>query len=161
MKKVVFSFLGVMIFTSPAFSTGYGDAGCGLGSIIIGDESGPVQILAATLNGVSYNQVFGVSSGTSNCDPDGIVLAEQERHRFVVQNFASLEKEMASGGGEHIRTLASLLGCPSEKRVQFISYTQQNYESIFENEKTTPKEMLNTLRKGLSTHPELTASCVS
>lgn len=161
MKQVVIAFLGVMIFSSPAFSAGYGDAGCGLGSIIFGDESGPVQILAVTMNGLSYNQVFGVTSGTSNCDTEGLVLAEKEDHVYFVQNFDSLKKEMASGQGEHLRALSSLLGCRPDEEVQFTSYAQQNYQTIFASTQSEPKAILTAMKKEISDDPELAALCAN
>ena len=44
----------------------YGPAGCGLGSMIFDPDSGFTQIFAATTNGTSGNQTFGISTGTSN-----------------------------------------------------------------------------------------------
>lgn len=160
MKKYLIMMLGVVLFSSPsAFAAGYGDAGCGLGSLVFGNSPGPVQILAATTNATSYSQPFGVSSGTSNCDAQGFDVSELKQEMFAENNFTSLSKEMAAGEGEHVTTLAGLLGCPSEKEVQFASYTQQNYQAIFASEQTTPEEMLQAVRTGITQHPELAVSC--
>ena len=45
----------------------YGIAGCGLGSVLFGTSGG---VFAYTTNSSSGNQVFGITSGTSNCLPD-------------------------------------------------------------------------------------------
>lgn len=148
-----------MLLSSSAFAAGYGDAGCGLGSMIFGDTPGPVQILAATTNATSYSQAFGITTGTSNCDASGIVLAEREQEMFVTKTYTSLAKEMAAGEGEHLRTLAGLLGCPSDEATQFASFTQQNYETIFASDETTPAEMLSTVKEEMSKDPVLSASC--
>ena len=37
-----------MMFATSAFARGYGMAGCGLGSIVLGDKKGMMQIFAAT-----------------------------------------------------------------------------------------------------------------
>ncbi len=50
-----------------AHAAPYGEAGCGLGSMIFGDSPGFVQVLAATTNGCSGSQTFGITTGTSNC----------------------------------------------------------------------------------------------
>ncbi len=160
MKKIIFAFVGMMIFTSSALAAGYGEAGCGLGSVIFGDTPGPVQIFAATTNGTSANQAFGITSGTSNCDASGIILAEKEGDLFAANNFENLEKEMAAGEGEHVSALAGILGCPSEKKATFASYAQQNYQAIFTSAETTPAEMLHAVRTGMTQHPELASSCV-
>ncbi|MBN4054485.1 DUF3015 domain-containing protein [Nitrospira defluvii] len=160
MKKYLIAIVVTVLFSSSAFAAGYGEAGCGLGSLIFGDSSGPVQIFAATTNGSTYSQLFGITSGTSNCDASGIILASKEDGLFVAGNFDNLEKEMAVGKGEHLNTLAGLLGCPAEKSPTFASYAQENYLAIFAGEQTTPDEMLQTVRTGMSTHPELASACI-
>ncbi|HMX95743.1 MAG TPA: DUF3015 family protein, partial [Elusimicrobiota bacterium] len=49
--------------------------GCGLGYVLFGnnDNTPVMQILAATTNGTSANQTFGMTSGTSGCTEDGAV----------------------------------------------------------------------------------------
>jgi hypothetical protein len=96
---------------------------------------------------------------TSNCDASGIVLAEKEQEMFVEKNFPNLAREMAAGGGEHLQTLAALLGCPSDKATQFAAFTQQNYEVIFVSDRTTPTDMLNTVKDKMAKDPALSVSC--
>src|SRR5689334_6829374 len=76
-----------------------GPAGCGLGSLVFGDMKGPVQIVAATLNGVYGNQTFAMTSGTSNCQDNGVTLKEKEQEYFANANFESLHQEIAQGQG--------------------------------------------------------------
>ncbi|MFN7453535.1 MAG: DUF3015 family protein, partial [Pseudobdellovibrionaceae bacterium] len=64
MKKLVVT--SMILLSSVAMAKSYGDAGCGLGSVIFGNEKGFSQIFAATTNGTVGNQTFGISSGTSN-----------------------------------------------------------------------------------------------
>lgn len=46
--------------------------GCGLGFIVWRGERGVApQILAVTTNGTFGTQTFGITSGTSGCDPNG------------------------------------------------------------------------------------------
>ncbi|MFQ5542863.1 MAG: DUF3015 domain-containing protein [Nitrospiria bacterium] len=161
MKKVIVMIAGFLFFAPSAFAAGYGDAGCGLGSMVFGDAPGPVQIFAATTNGTSYSQGFGITSGTSNCDASGVILAERADDVFVVQNFDSLAKEMATGEGEHLTTLAGLLGCSADKNTEFASFTQQNYEAIFVSDQTTSAEMLSAVKREISSHPEFSSSCVN
>ena len=55
---VLFTLVG---FTGTAFAAGYGEAGCGLGSLLLSDganKNDPVmQILASTTNGSFYSSV--------------------------------------------------------------------------------------------------------
>ena len=151
--------VGLVFFAPSAFAAGYGDAGCGLGSLLFGDSPNTMaQTTAATTNQTSFAQAFGISSGTSNCDTTGIVLAEKAPEVFVAKNFASLAKEMAAGQGEHLVTLAGLLGCSSEATAQLGRYTQQNYETIVSDE-TEPGLALEAVRAGIAGDPVLSASC--
>src|SRR5258706_15841849 len=97
MKKYLLITVGMMLLSPSAFSAGYGDAGCGLGSLLFGTQPGPIQALASTTNNSTYNQAFGISSGTSNCDAKGMDTATLEQEWFVASNFSSLAKDMASG----------------------------------------------------------------
>ena len=75
MKKYLLITIGMLLLSPSAFAAGYGEAGCGLGSLLFGTQSGPIQIFAATTNNSSYNQAFGITSGTSNCDAKGMLFA--------------------------------------------------------------------------------------
>lgn len=160
MRKYILAVVGSIFFSSSAFAAGYGDAGCGLGSMMLGDTPGATQIFAATTNGSTWTNAFGISSGTSNCDASGIVLAEKEQEIFVAANFSSLAKEMAAGEGEQLITLAGLLGCPPDKGTQLGSFTQRNYEAILPSGNTTPVEMLRTVKEGMAGDPVLSAACI-
>ena len=142
-----------------ALAAGYGAAGCGLGSLVFDGKTDMIsQVLAGTTNGTSGNQTFGITSGTSNCDASGIVLAEKEQDIFVAQNFDSLAKDMASGQGEHLATLSAMMSCPV---AEFASFTQKNYDVLYASTETTPAEMLDTLKVGMKQSPALSAVCGS
>ena len=164
MKKHTLAYIlaiaGGIMFSSSALAAGYGEAGCGLGSLIFGDSSGPSQILAATTNGTSGNQSFGITSGTSNCDAKGFDTSRLEQEQFVANNFSGLAKEMASGEGEQLTTLAGLLGCPTEKQVHFNRVTQRSYSVIFASDATTPTEMLTAVKTVTSSDAELSSACI-
>lgn len=160
MKKYIFLVGIMMLFTSKALAAGgYGDAGCGLGALLFHQNPGPVQILAATTNGTSFNQAFGISSGTSECDAKGVVLAQAQQENFVSNNFAGIAKDMAVGEGEHLTALAGLMGCPAAEQAHFNSVTQHNYKAIFAKDSTTPSEALSAVRGVVSQDSQLSGSC--
>lgn len=159
MKKFIFAMMGMLLFAPSAFAAGYGDAGCGLGSLLFQDQPGFVQIFAATSNGTSYNQAFAISSGTSNCDAKPIVLAQEQQERFVENNFSGLAKEMAAGNGEQLSTLAGLLGCPAATQARFSTVAQHHYAAIFASDGTTPAEMLAATKAVMSRDAELSTAC--
>jgi hypothetical protein len=163
MKKYILAVVGTLVFSSSAFAAGYGDAGCGLGSIIFGDSPGIVQIFATTSNLLPHpavsNQMFGISSGTSNCDAKGFDVSQLEQEKFVADNFSGLAKEMATGEGERLATLAGMLGCPSVKQAHFNAVTQQNYAAIYASDTTNPTEMLIAVKTVVARDTELATAC--
>lgn len=124
MKKIIAI---ASVFAASTFAAGYGSAGCGLGSVVLGSEEGFVQIFAATTNGTSGNQTFGITSGTSNCTSAGIAVNDMQQEYFAEANFESLQQEMAQGHGENLSTFAALFG---QDEAQFSSLVRDNYDSI-------------------------------
>jgi hypothetical protein len=109
------------------FEPTYGTAGCGLGSMLIGNKPGIVQIFAATTNGILGTQTFGITSGTSNCGTSGGAVASTKN--FVETNRAVVAKDIARGQGETIATLTTLAGCGDSQRVGVS--LQRNFKRIF------------------------------
>ncbi len=163
MKKILM--VGAMVLSlvsvsgSAIAASGFGDAGCGLGSIVFGNEPGAVQVLASTTNGTFWSQTFGITTGTSNCNPSGLVKLEKEREVFAKQNYSTLVKEMAMGEGESLDTLASLYGCSQDSLADFGSMTQDNFGSIVQSDSTTSEEMLSSLEQKIAGHTALSQSC--
>ena len=132
----------------------YGTAGCGLGSIILGDQKGMMQIFAATTNGTG-GQTFGITSGTSNCTDDGVAMIDKEKTYFSEANFESLKQEMAQGKGENLKAYATLFGCSSGA---FASTVQNNYGKIF-TPGVTADGMLDNVQSLVGSDASLQTSC--
>lgn len=105
---------------------GVGQAGCGLGSVLMGADGN--QILAATTNGTSGNQTFGISTGTLNCQQDGIFKTGKEVPAFIEVNKVALANDAARGQGETLAGLANLMNCDSQVMG---SSMKKNYNKIF------------------------------
>ena len=120
MKKLL---IGVFFstLTASAFAAGYGSAGCGLGSMILGDKPGFTQVFAATTNGTSASQTFGISSGTSNCGSGGKTAAV-----FIEANKVSLSNDIARGNGETLSALAQIYGVSNSTLMGETLKTQYN-----------------------------------
>ncbi len=146
MKKTLV--LLVAGFAMASSAANYGMAGCGLGSIVMGAKGS--QVSAATTNGTSYSQMFGITTGTSNCAEDGVALRQSEVNSFAEANFESLKSEMAQGQGENLEVLASLMGCDASR---LGSAVRADYGSIFDRADVTPGMMLDRV--------EASASCAS
>ena len=133
--------------------------GCGLGKLAWADfknqkNIGP-QVLMATTNGTFGSQTFGISTGTSGCSNDGKVWVEQKTTVFAELNFESLSQEMAQGQGEHLASLATLMGVPAEQHAAFFAMTQERYTSLVKTGESSPVAMVKAINDAITTHPVL------
>src|SRR5918911_5219550 len=73
--------------------------GCGLGKLAWNDYKGQKeiapQVLMATTNGTFGSQTFGISSGTSGCTNDGVIMALNKANVFAAANYDTLAQDMA------------------------------------------------------------------
>jgi Protein of unknown function (DUF3015) len=132
--------------------------GCGLGKLAWADYGGPKQIapqvMMATTNGIFGSQTFGISSGTSGCTNDGLVM-KNKHINMASSTFEDLAQEMAQGQGEHLASLATLLGVPKEDQPEFFALVQEQHKTLFPSGQATPLTMLQALQAAMAQHPVL------
>jgi len=138
--------------------------GCGLGKLAWAGTRGQNKIvhqtLAATTNGTFGSQTFGITSGTSGCTNDGFVMDDQKVSVFASVNFENLKQDMAQGRGEHLSSLARLMGISAEQQGAFFALTQEKHAVLLQSEATTSTEMLIALNHELSAHPVLSQAVI-
>jgi hypothetical protein len=132
----------------------YGPAGCGLGSMIFDPDSGFTQIFAATTNGTSGNQTFGITTGTSNCDT-GPGSGDSAKV-FVETNRSAFAKDAARGRGETISSLSELAGC--EDSVAVGKKLQKNFKQIFTSAKASDGEVSDNVVEMLKSDESLSCT---
>jgi hypothetical protein len=154
---VTASFVAMTFMGLGTAAAQYGEAGCGLGSMLITD-SGFMQIFAATTNGTSASQTFGITSGTSNCVESGVVKVDKEQEAFVEANFESLQQDIAAGGGPHLDALVELMGCEGVSDA-VNTVAQSRYETLFSSENTTPFAALYGLKGEMSMNQDIVLAC--
>src|SRR5438045_3839779 len=118
MRKLIVAMALAAMFIgagTQAKAAGYGAAGCGLGSIVLGNKGGFMQVFAATTNGTFGSQTFGITSGTSNCADTGGGSASAKA--FIETNRPALAKDISRGSGETIQNLSTLGGCSNPAAV--------------------------------------------
>ena len=144
MKKIlVSSIAAVAITATTAFAGVNNQTGCGLGAVIIKDDSSAVLLaLQATTNGTSMNQTFGITSGTLGCKKTKLVMNERAEE-FVASNMDTLAKEIAMGHGESIDTLAELLNVQDKEA--FATALQANYNKIYTSQNVEMNEVLDNI----------------
>ena len=128
----------------------YGAAGCGLGSLVFGNQPGAMQILAATTNGTFASQTFGITTGTSNC---GAGLIAQGTKNFVEANRESLAKDMSRGQGETIGALTVMAGCADSHQVG--AALQAHFDAIMPTAQATSDEIAKALLETLKADKSL------
>ncbi|MER3424815.1 MAG: orotate phosphoribosyltransferase [Nitrospiraceae bacterium] len=138
-------------------AAGYGDGpGCGLGALVFKDGPKTIghQVLAATTNGIGM-QTFAISTGTSGCTNNGQIVKHEAVNVFASVNFESLSQEMAQGQGEHLASLATLMGVPAEHQPEFFAMTQDQYTALMQAGEASPAEMVQALHDAIAVHPVL------
>lgn len=150
---------GFALSSQLANAASYGMAGCGLGAVVLGKEKGMIQIVAATLNGSSGSQLFGITTGTSNCSgssAEGAALQTQKD--FIANNLAPLSKEMAQGSGETLSALTETLGCSADATTVAHAQLQKTHSKIFAS--PGAYAVLESVKTELRSTPETARGCL-
>ena len=146
MKKVLmgmFVVAALVCLVSAANAVDPKNTGCGLGSMAFQGQNGLVsQTFAATTNGTSGNQTFGITSGTSNCEQYQTLTMNTRVNVFVADNMDSLAKDIARGEGEYLDTMTGLMEMDQAARPQFYALLQKNFSRIYSSPAVTPAEVL-------------------
>ncbi len=75
---------------------------------------------------------------------------------FASLNFENLSQEMAQGRGEHLVSLATLMGVPPDRQSEFFSLAQDHYLTMMQAGDTSPKVMLTALQAAMTGQPTQT-----
>ncbi len=159
-KKVLGLILAIGLLSGSVALAEEVGPGCGLGKVIFEGKKGILfQNLAWTSNVGTPTRIFGITSGTSGCDADSVILGDKEQETFVETNLDNLFQEMAQGDGVYLHGLASLMGCNSVVYSDFTNLTQEKYSTLVASADISPTELLSGLKRELAAHPTLSFSC--
>lgn len=155
-KKMILAALFVCIPIA-AMAKGENNVGsCGWGAKLFDRQSGIApQVLAATTNGTSGNQTFGVTSGTSGCTQNGTVRSTWKTAMFIDGNKEKLAHDMSIGEGETLDSLAQLIGVREEHKDAFVHATKENFSKIFGAGNVTTSDVVASLKEVLAADAEL------
>ena len=142
MKKII---LGAVIASAPIVAMAH-PAGCGLGTAVVFKNPGSwvEHVLAATTNGTSGNQTFGMTSGTLGCEAAGGPLASGVDY-FIDENLDLIAMESATGEGETIDALAEMIGVQDADKRAFRLSLQGNFDTLFPSDATSSAEVYNAI----------------
>jgi len=151
-KKVLCAFI-IAALPGTVFAGGENNVGsCGWGSKLLDGQSGVAsQVLAATTNGTSGNQTFGITSGTSGCTQDGAVKSNWKTAMFIDGNKEKLARDMSVGEGETLASLAAVMGVRDEHKADFYRLTKANFDKIYSSADVSTDQVRVSLIQVLST----------
>ncbi len=153
-KLMVVALLTALPFSAMAAENNIGS--CGWGTKLFDGQRGIApQVLGATTNGTSGNQTFAISSGTSGCTQDGVVKSDWKTAMFIDGNKDKLARDMSTGSGEALESLAKLIGIQDQDKAAFFRATKDNFARIFASENQTTDQVLASLKQVLSADSEL------
>jgi hypothetical protein len=153
-KLMVIALLGMIPVGAMAANNNIGS--CGWGSKLMDGQSGiGPQVLGATTNGTSGNQTFGITSGTSGCTQDGVVNSSWKTAMFIDGNKSKLARDMSTGSGETLESLANLIGVQEQDKAAFFRATKDNFARIFPSEDPATDQVVASLKQVLSKNEQL------
>jgi len=157
MKKFVMSACCVIaLFGMSAAFAGEKAGGCGIGKEIMAGKTGlGSNLVAAILNNILIPNTFFMSTGILGCDTTKAVMNEQQGETFVASNMDTLAVEMAQGNGDHLSSLASMLGVADEDKPAFFTLAKDQYEPLFSTAEASPSEVLSTFNTAMLNDPRL------
>ena len=138
-----------------SFKRKYGMAGCGLGSVVIGARG--AQISAGTTNGTFWNQTFGITFGTLNCIDSSKAMAAEKVDRYLKGNTNMLAIDMVRGQGEHIDSVADILGCSDKNRFQ--AAMKSGYHTVFPESDRTYMQVTDSVISVILNNNYLMKNC--
>ncbi len=152
-KTIISAVCGVLMTAGVANAAPYGTAGCGLGSVLLGDEPGAVQILASTLNFIVGNQTFGITTGTLGCGEASLKGIKGSTKIYIEGNREVLAKDIARGQGDTIVGLSAIAGCQDTAQVGTL--LQSKYEVIFPAAQASSDHVTDAIIDALRAEPSL------
>jgi hypothetical protein len=145
MKKLII--VSALLMAAP-LTVQANSAGCGLGSTLFKGQSGLApNVLAATTNGTLGNQTFGMTTGTLGCNQNDVVVAEVDD--FIDSNMERVARDMSTGQGESLETLAALMGIQGQDKQAFFQLSKNNFTTIYSRDDVTSKEVLTSLKTAM------------
>ena len=134
MKKII---AGALLAASSTVTFAASPAGCGLGTAVVFKDANEwhEHVLAATTNGTSGNQTFGMTSGTLGCEAANGPLAGVQT--FMDNNMDQLAMDVAKGQGETLAALAEIVGVEAADQTTFNAKLQASFDYMFYEEATS------------------------
>lgn len=144
MKKLLLSSIAILALTSSLFANQ--NTGCGLGSVLVKDQSTLLmQLVVTSLNGTSGNQTFGITSGTLDCEKPATIASNDKLNKFVSENMDELALDISAGQGETLSTVAKLMKV--KDTASFSAKLQKNFSNIYASKNVNSAAVIDSIAK--------------
>ena len=149
MKKIIISSFAILALSSSLNAAGNSNTGCGLGSMLIENQSTVLaQVVAVTINGISGNQTFGITSGSVGCSKPARLALNDQAQKFVADNMDALAIDVAVGEGENLDTFLSLVKV--EDKAMASAKLKSDFSKIYSSSDVTSSEVIDNIISSLS-----------
>lgn len=147
MRRLTFTALALTVCSTISAASAQHNTGAGLGTLLFEGKDGLVsQVSAVTTNGISSNQTFAITSGTSGADKPASWWARRDQiERFIAGNMDSLATDIAAGQGETLDTVAELLEIPAAQRSSFAASVQARFAEVYPDASVTSQHVTDAL----------------
>jgi hypothetical protein len=102
------------------------------------------HVVAATTNGTSGNNTFGMTSGTNGCDTSQ-TIDYTGTSAVVFHNMDRLSNDIAKGDGEILSTLAAVIGIEEQDVPVFKRVMHENFSSIYASSDVTSEQVVDSI----------------
>lgn len=144
----------MMSVSSLAMATDTGP-GCGWGSMLFEGQSGVAShVVAATTNGTSGNNTFGMTSGTNGCDTSR-TIDYSGTSAVVFHNMDRLSSDIAKGDGEILSTVASVMGIEERDVATFKRVMHENFSNLYPSSDVTSEQVVQAIIAAMATDKTL------
>lgn len=114
------------------------------------------DVTADAVGGVTHATTDAMAGTSSqHSDAQSPSAKDQRARAFASANFDRLKEDMATGQGEHLAVLATLLEVPQDRQAEFFAFTQAQFPVVCRSPEVTSDEMITALTHALSTQPRL------
>ena len=158
MKMLLLFVAAAMLFGSTAV------AECDIFDFVGGESDGSSStgnaISEVTSGWSTSSSTYGSAqtSGTSGCGETALFRVKQRL--FVHAMIDNLSQEIAQGGGEHLQSLGTLMGCPKSDYGHLAVMARRNYGRLFPSVEPVPELFLARFKAQMREHPRIWQSCV-
>ncbi len=134
--------------------------GCGLGKELWKDTKdtdtvGHHLLISTTNNPIFPLQAGGITTGSWGCKNNRKIWTEEKTNYFAAIHLDNLSQDMAQGGGEHLASLATLLGISPENQAAFFALAQERYVLLLQAGESDTAALLKALNDAMASHPVL------